>query len=476
MTTTTNKKAGAPAHVFILGAGPAGLGAGYELTRHHVPCTVLEKNGIVGGLARTQSFQGFRFDVGPHRFFTKNATVNQVWHDVLGADLLEVPRLTRIYCRKRFFHYPLKAFNALVGLGPVRSLKAFCSYVFARLFYRRRQARSFEEWITIHFGRQLYETFFKSYTEKVWGIPCTQIGAEWAMQRIRGLNLWKVIKTALLGNRGNIRTLTERFLYPRRGAGMLYEKMADLISAGGGRIALDETVEQIERDGMRLTAIRCSNNRTHVVEAGHHVLSSMPITEFVQKLTPAAPPEVLAAAAQLRYRDHITVNLLHAGDNPFPDNWIYVHAPEMRMARITNYANFSQEMAPSRKDHGLAVEYFCFRTDPIWSMADNDLIQLAMGELDQIGLVPKGSMTGGFVVREKDAYPVYYAGYHPSFDVIRNYLRQLTNVDMIGRGGMYKYNNQDHALLSGLMAARNLLGETNDLWSLNEDDEYLEEN
>ena len=475
MTATNNKKAKTPFHVFILGAGPAGLGAGHELTRRKVHCKILDKNEIVGGLARTHQFEGFRFDVGPHRFFTKNDTVNRVWRDVLGADLLEVPRLTRIYCHKRFFYYPLKATNALIGLGVCRSLAAFCSYVFARLFYRNREARSFEEWITFHFGRRLYETFFKTYTEKVWGIPCSQIGAEWAAQRIRGLNLWKVVKTAFIGNRGNIRTLADHFLYPRRGAGMLYEKMAELICASGGKICLNTTVEQIERDGMRLTALRCSDQRTFAVEAGDHVLSSLPITEFVEKLTPPAPQEVREAAARLRYRDHITVNLLHYGNNPFPDNWIYVHAPEMQMARLTNYANFSKEMAPAKNAHGLAAEYFCFRTDPIWKMADKDLIQLATDELNRMGLMQQGSVAGGFVVREKNAYPTYYVGYDSSFDIVRDYVRKLTNANMIGRGGMYKYNNQDHALLSGLLAARNLLGEANDPWSVNDEDEYLED-
>ncbi|MBI5830163.1 MAG: FAD-dependent oxidoreductase, partial [Chloroflexi bacterium] len=222
---TTDRTHHRPSHVLILGAGPAGLGAAYELSRHDVPCTVVDKNDIPGGLSRTLTYQGFRFDVGPHRFYTKHETVNRFWHEVLGPDFIRVPRLTRIYYRDRFFHYPLKPLNALAGLGVGRSAAAFASYLHARLFQRRLEAKSYEEWITIHFGRRLYEAFFKTYTEKVWGIPCSQIGAEWAAQRIRGLNLWQAVKDALFGNSGRIRTLTNHFHYPRHGAGMLYEKL-----------------------------------------------------------------------------------------------------------------------------------------------------------------------------------------------------------------------------------------------------------
>jgi protoporphyrinogen oxidase len=464
-----------PNHVLILGAGPSGLGAGYELSRHGVACTVLDKNDRVGGLARTFVVKGFRFDVGPHRFFTKDSLINELWHRVLGKDFILVPRLTRIYYRNRFFHYPLKPVNALLGLGVGRSLAAFGSYLYARVFYRHKEARSFQEWITFQFGRRLYETFFKTYTEKVWGIPCSEISAEWAAQRIRGLNLWRAIKNAFLGNRGRIRTLANQFHYPRLGAGMLYDRMADSIRAAGNPIHLNTCVEVILRQGNAVTAVRSSDNRQFPVGPDDHLLSSIPITEFVVKLDPPPPAEILEAAREMKYRDHITVNLIYVGPNPFPDNWIYVHSPEVRMARLTNYSNFSRDMVPSTDSHGLGVEYFCFRKDDLWQMSDEALIKLAVEETQQMGLIRPENVRDAFVVREKDSYPTYYAGYLPHYETLKNYVQTLTNVQMIGRGGMFKYNNQDHAALTGLLAARNLLSETHDLCAVNADEEYLEE-
>ncbi|MFA5191944.1 MAG: FAD-dependent oxidoreductase [Verrucomicrobiia bacterium] len=464
-----------PRQVLILGAGPAGLGAGYELARHGVPCTILDKNSQVGGLARTMEFKGFRFDVGPHRFFTKEKTVQAVWEEVLGRDLLRLLRLTRIYYRGKFFFYPLKPLNALIGLGIGGSLMTFGSYLYARIVYRCRQAKTFEQWITYTFGRRLYEAFFKTYTEKVWGVSCSDIGAEWAAQRIRGLNLWRVVKTAILGNRQGIRTLTDQFCYPRIGAGMLYEKMSDKITTAGGRLHLGAVVEAIEVEGTTVTGVRCADGRHIKVGAEGCLLSSIPITAFVQCLTPQVPTEVLAAARGLRYRDHITVNLTYFGTNPFPDNWIYVHAGEVRMARITNYANFSRDMVPTEDANGLAVEYFCFENDDLWRMSDEALVELATEELMRIGLIRRELVRDGFVLREKNAYPAYYAGYQTHFETLKNYVSRLTNVHMIGRAGMFKYGNQDHAMLTGLLTARNVLGEQHDVWSVHDSEEYIEE-
>jgi protoporphyrinogen oxidase len=472
---TAGSRARPPQHVLILGAGPAGLGAAYELARHQVRCTLVDKNDLVGGLARTQEFKGFRFDVGPHRFFTKEETVNRLWHEVLGADFVPVRRLTRIFYGQRFFHYPLKAMDALLGLGLARSIAAFASYLYARTIYRGRKAQSFEEWITFHFGWQLYRAFFKTYTEKVWGIPCSQIAAQWAAQRIRGLNLWRAAKTAFLGNRDGIRTLVDQFHYPRLGAGMLYEKMAEKARAVGGRVLLGCTVEEIFISGNRVTGFHCSDGQRFDVGPEDCLLSSIPITEFVAKLSVPPPPAVLEAARKLRYRDHITVNLTYFGPRPFPDNWIYVHSEKVRTARITNYSNFTREMVPANDAHGLAVEYFCFREDDIWKMPDDQLIRLAVDELRQIGVVNAENVKDGFVVREKDAYPAYYAGYESSYETLKSYVAGLANVQMIGRGGMFKYGNQDHALMTGILAARNLVGESHDVWAVREEEEYLEE-
>ncbi|MBI5819637.1 MAG: FAD-dependent oxidoreductase [Verrucomicrobia bacterium] len=464
-----------PKHVVILGAGPAGLGAAYELARHQTPCTLVDKNKRVGGLARTLEFKGFRFDIGPHRFFTKEERVNQLWREVLGSEFVPVQRLTRIYYGQRFFHYPLKPLDALVGLGIARSIMAFGSYLYARMAYRRREARSFEEWITFHFGWQLYDAFFKTYTEKVWGIPCSKIAAQWAAQRIRGLNLWRAAKSAFLGNRDQVRTLTDQFHYPRLGAGMLYEKMADRVRSAGSHVFLERTVEEIHVSGNRVTGIRCADGQSLEVEPDGYLLSSIPITEFVTKLSVRPPPEVLAAAQRLKYRDHITVNLTYFGPRPFPDNWIYVHSEKVRTARITNYANFTRDMTPDADAHGLTVEYFCFRDDDLWKMRDDLLIQLAVDELKSIGVIRAENVRDGFVVREKDAYPAYYVGYESHLETVRNYVGSLVNVQMIGRGGLFKYGNQDHAVLTGILAARNLVGEEHDLWFVHEESEYLEE-
>lgn len=462
----------------ILGAGPAGLSCAYEFMKHERNCRVWDKNDVVGGLARTINYKGYRFDVGPHRFFTKNDEVNKMWHEILGEDTLQVKRLTRILYNNRFFNYPLKPFDALFGLGVFVSTRALLSFIWAKWRFSGRGSQNFEEWVVKHFGEVLYKIFFKTYTEKVWGLPCTAIGAEWAAQRIKGLSLSTIIVGALFGQRkgkAQIKTLVDRFDYPKTGAGLVYEKMAKSLIDFGTTIELNTAATVLHRKGSRISSIEGKGREGLKVAEVEHLFSSIPLTEFVMRLMPPAPDDILEAARALYYRDHITVNLILNRRAVFPDNWIYVHSPEVRMSRITDYGNFSEAMLADKSRTCIAVEYFVFAYEEIWASPDKDIIGLAISELNRVGLVRPHEVMDGFVVREKDSYPVYYVGHRPLFDRIKAYVETLENVTLIGRGGMYKYNNQDHSILTGLLAARKYFGQIHDLWEVNTDGEYLEE-
>ena len=464
----------------ILGTGPAGLGAAVELSRRGVADILLvDRHPIVGGLARTETFGGARFDVGPHRFFTKNQEINALWREMLGKDFVPVDRLTRIFYRNRYFAYPVRPLDALLKLGPSRSIQALFSFA-AQTFRPLDNAVTFEEWITRRFGRTLYETFFKTYTEKVWGIPCSQIGAEWAAQRIKGLDVLQVLTNALGLNRsGSIKTLVEQFDYPVRGAGQMYEAMAASADRTGARFLMSTQVRQIHRRDHTISAVDAENadGETTRVTA-EHFFSSIPITTFIARCTPSLPQEILRASEALYYRDHITVNLLIQKKAIFPDQWIYVHSPEVRMARIANYTNFSPEMAGSSLCAPVSAEYFVFQNEDLWRRTDNELKDLAIDELISLKLLERSQVADAWVVRETESYPTYYLGFREHYDTVRSAVTQFTNLSPIGRGGLYKYNNQDHSTLSGLLAARAWLdpaSATVSPWDVNTDDEYLEQ-
>jgi protoporphyrinogen oxidase len=460
--------------IVVIGAGPAGLAAAHELARHGHQSLVIDKNDRVGGLARTIWRDGYGFDLGPHRFFTKNHEVLELWQEYLGDDLLDVDRLTRIYYRGRFFAYPLKPLDALAKLGPATTAKAVASYARERLRRHPDEPKSFEDWIVSQFGRVLFDVFFKSYTEKVWGIPCDQIGKEWAGQRIRGLNLAQAVRHAFgRGRSQQVRSLVERYQYPRLGAGQLYDAMAARLESGGSEVRTGVEVVRIETDGDRITRVHCDDGSAVDVA---HVFASAPITGVATALEPAAPGEVLDAAESLYYRSHITVNLVVEQEAPFPDNWIYIQSPELRMARVANYASFSKDLIGRPGTCGLSVEYFCFETDDLWAMSERELLDLAAREMDRSGLLDASTIADGFVVKEKESYPTYYLGHRAHFDVLFVYLSRFRNLSLIGRAGMYRYNNQDHASLTGLYAARNHLGLSDvDLFAINPEDEYIEE-
>ena len=439
---------------------------------------------MVGGISRTARYQGYRFDIGGHRFFTKVRVVEDLWREILGDELLERPRLSRIYYRGHFFDYPLRPMNALLGLGPFEAVRIVASYAKVKLFPLPEE-RSFEQWVTNRFGRRLYELFFKSYTEKVWGMPCSEIGADWAAQRIKNLDLLTALKNTLLGQatRGGevVTTLIDRFLYPRLGPGMMWERCQEDLAAAGTETMLGARVTRLAHDGGRILAVdveEASGRRT--VEADE-VISSMPMRELVTCLDPPAPEEVRAAAERLRYRDFLTVALIVDRAELFPDNWIYVHSPEVRMGRIQNFKNWSPEMVPDPATTCLGLEYFVQQGDDLWTADDDALVDLGRRECARLGLIEEGEVTGGTVIRMPKAYPVYDAAYGEAVATIRDYVTGFSNLQLIGRNGQHRYNNQDHSMLAGIFAARNVVAARDgvaarhDLWGINVEQEYHEE-
>ncbi len=466
--------------VLITGAGPAGLTAAYELSKLGLRPTVLEADDQVGGLSRTVNYRGYRFDIGGHRFFSKVPLINELWDEILREDFLVRPRLSRIYYRERFFDYPLKAANALAGLGPVEAFLIGLSYTKARLFPHAEET-NFEQWVSNRFGDRLYQIFFKTYTEKVWGIPCAEISADWAAQRIKNLSLREAIRSALLGSGRAadgqiITTLIEQFNYPRFGPGMMWERCKDLLAARGHETVGGIRVERVRHRHGRVECVYGRTSAGELAEFGaEHFISTMPLRELIHALDPPPPDEVIEAANRLRYRDYLTVVLIVKREAVFPDNWIYIHAPEVKMGRIQNYKNWSPEMVPDPSRTSLGLEYFLWEKDEEWQWPHERLIELGVKECVRIGLADPSEVEDGTVVRMKKAYPVYDQHYHESLAVIRNYLESFSNLQTVGRNGLHRYNNQDHSMLTAVYAARNIAGEQNDVWSVNTEMEYHEE-
>lgn len=469
----TKKETQAPV---IIGGGPAGLTAAYELLKHGVKARVLEADPErVGGISRTAQYKGYRFDIGGHRFFSKNKEVEDLWTEWLGDEMISVPRLSRILYQGKFYDYPLKAANAFQNLGLIETTRCVFSWLLVQ-FNPRKPEKSFEDWVINRFGERLFSIFFKTYTEKVWGMPCNQISADWAAQRIKNLNLLKAGLNALgltFKGKQTIKTLIDEFRYPRLGPGMMWEKLTENLEAGGTTVEL----------GRKVTKIRWEEGRATEVEVGDEVIkgdaffSSMPMRSLIRALDPAPPEAVIKAAEDLSYRDYLTVILILESENLFPDNWIYIHDPQVKVGRIQNYKNWSEEMVPDPGRTGLGLEYFCDVGDSLWQMSDSALVELGIQELEKLGLGAADQLRDGTVVRMPKAYPVYDEIYQDCVNTIRNFVEtSIPNVQLIGRNGMHKYNNQDHAMWTGLLAARNALnlGEF-DLWKVNADAEYLEE-
>ena len=476
-------------HVVIIGAGPAGLTAAYLLTRAGAAVTVLERDPrYVGGISRTVEYQGFRFDIGGHRFFSKSQEVEDLWTELLGDDLLHRPRSSRIYYGGKFYAYPLKALEALRNLGIVESARCVASYAKARLF-PVKNPRTFEDWVSNKFGKRLFGIFFKTYTEKVWGMSCREISADWAAQRIKGLSLSTAIMAALLPKKKKpadrsqtIKTLIDTFRYPRKGPGMMWEAAADRTRAQGGTIRMGAHVTALEKlpEGSRWRlGFRAGAGGAGDVEwiEADHVISSAPMRELAACIRPALPVAVLEAAAKLRYRDFLTVALIVRPTNRFDDNWIYIHEPGVKVGRVQNFASWSPEMVPDKNLACYGLEYFCFEGDGLWSSSDADLIKLASRELASLGLVKAGDVIDGHVVRQPKAYPVYDDEYARHVETIRSELEaHYPGLHLVGRNGMHKYNNQDHAMMTAMLTARNILAgeQLFDVWNVNQDAEYHE--
>jgi protoporphyrinogen oxidase len=461
--------------VAVIGAGPAGLTAALALSRGGANATVYEAGKQVGGLARSIDLWGQRVDLGPHRFFSTDSRVNRFWLEVAGRDYRMVERQTRIYYDGEFYRYPLQPLDALGKMGLGRASACLASYGRERLRLRGvpDDAPSFESWIVGRFGRRLFEMFFKSYSEKLWGIHCEQLSADFAAQRIKNFSLGEAVREVLSASkRSRHRTLVDRFAYPLGGTGSIYEQMAGQVKALGNQVKLNAPVRRVVFDGQRVSGIELSDNS---IEPCDHAISTMPLPQLVQGLT-SVPPAVLAASDRLRFRNTILVYLHVDGDQLFDDQWVYVHAPELRMGRVTNFRNWVPELYGSAKTTILAAEFWCDSSDAAWSESDVLLIERATNELATTSLLGGAKVLSGHVVRIPRCYPVYEIDYRDHLQKVVEHLRSYQGLTVIGRYGAFKYNNQDHSILMGILAAENLLADQqHDLWSVNTDyDAYHE--
>jgi protoporphyrinogen oxidase len=472
-----NSRASEP--TVIVGAGPAGLTAALELGRLGRPGVVYEADDVVGGISRSVVFQGCRLDIGGHRFFTKVPEVETLWREILDGDLVERRRMSRIFYRDRFFDYPLRPVNALRGLGLLEATRVVASYLHAQLFPIADES-TFDAWVSNRFGRRLFEIFFKTYTEKVWGMPCSEISATWAAQRIKNLNLLTALKNAFVGNgnRGGdvVTSLIESFHYPRLGPGMMWERCRDLAASHGIETHTGSRVVRVHHDGRRVSGVDVEqgDGQTRREPCGS-LISSMPIGTLVGAMEPAAPGDVQDAARSLRYRDFLIVGLIVQRAELFPDNWIYIHSPEVRVGRVQNFKNWSPDMVSDPGLSFVGLEYFANRGDDLWGKTDDELVELGASEAETIGLLDSQEVRAGTVVRMPRAYPVYDGEYEAHLGVLRDWLDGFENLFTVGRNGQHRYNNQDHSMLAGLFAARNVAGTRLDLWSINEEPSFHEE-
>ena len=464
--------------VVIIGAGPAGLTAAYELGKTGNTAVVLEADDIVGGISRTVERNGWRFDIGGHRFFTKVEQVEALWHEILpDEDFILRPRKSRIFYSGKYFDYPLKAFNALRNLGPIEAVLCVGSYAMARVRPPKDQT-NYEGWLVARFGWRLYRTFFKTYTEKVWGVPVSSMPADWAAQRIKNLSLSSAIINALLPNRNQkeIASLIEEFQYPKLGPGMMWERCAELVTAQGSDVLMESPVIKLTHEDGRVHSVTANVEGAPTEFPAEHVISSMPMPQLLKAMDPPIPPDVLAAADGLQFRDFLTVALTVPDNVSFDDNWIYIHSPDVTVGRIQNFASWSPYLVKEGSTC-LGLEYFVFEGDSMWNSSDEDLIELGKRELETLGLAKASDVAEGFVVRMPKAYPTYDEIYKDNVDVLRGWLAEhASNVWPVGRNGMHKYNNQDHSMFTAMLTVDNIVnGATHAIWEVNVEEEYHEE-
>src|SRR3954465_767288 len=476
------KNHSAPArNVVVMGAGPGGLCAAYTLTKAGVPARVFEKAPFVGGLARTirrHTPEGeFRFDIGGHRWFTKNDELNALFREVVADELLWVNRTSRIYFDGKYVDYPLKISNALQAMGPVVSAQAMADYGRTRVAQPLRPSPvvSMEDAYIDQFGPTLYRLFFQRYSEKVWGLPCNQMSGDWVSQRSKGMSLLTAVKDAVVPTKGKVVSLIDEFMYPRGGFGRFSERMADAIQAGGNAIRLGAGVEKVHREGNRRPAVTVSTeNGTERVE-GENFISSIPITVLAKIMEPAAPADVLKAVDSLTFRNIITVNLMLKKRQVTPDTWLYVHDRNILFGRLHEPKNWSPAMVPGDEFTSLVVEYFCSFGDHIWNMSEEEIVEQTVKHLvEDLHFVDRSEVIDGFAIRAPRAYPSYVIGYEKPLALIKDFVESLENLQIIGRYGTFRYNNTDHSIETGLLAAKNLLGERHDLDLVNADQEYPE--
>ncbi len=458
----------------VLGGGPAGLTAGYLLARRGEPVIVLEAEDQLGGLAKTEVRDGFRFDLGGHRFFTKAKEVDDLWHEIMDEEFLKRPRQSRIYWNKKYLEYPLQGMDVIKQLGPIELTRVLFSYLVAAIKPKGRED-TLEQWVSNRFGKRLYELFFKSYTEKVWGVPCSEVRAEWAAQRIKGLSFFSAAKSAFFGNKGDkVKSLISEFNYPRFGPGQMWDRMAEEVKDKGGEVRLNAKATKLRFEDGRIVAVEVNGGEEMI--ACKAALSSLPLRATVGLADPPLPTDVQDAARGLRYRDFMTVALVIDGEDLFPDNWIYIHEPDVRVGRIQNYRSWSPWMVPDPTKACVGLEYFCFQGDDLWTMPEKDLVELAKRELSELGLADPSKVETGFAVHVPLAYPMYDADYAERVEKIRSWLDPLANFQQIGRNGLHRYNNSDHSMLTAMRAVENQVdGTEHDLWAVNADSAYHEE-
>jgi protoporphyrinogen oxidase len=458
--------------VAVIGGGPAGMTAAYELTKQGHQVTVFEAESKVGGLAKTIDLWGQKVDLGPHRFFSNEKRINQIWLEVVGRQYAMVDRLTRIYYKKRFFFYPLKPIDALMNLGIFEAVRCVISYL-KSLMSPPQNNGSFESWVVSRFGRRLFEIFFKTYSEKLWGIRCDELDADFAAQRIKKLNLFAAVWNAIVGGRGNKhKTLVDQFAYPFGGTGRVYELMAEDVLKNGGYVQLNTKIKRVIVENKVAKGVELENGQ---VQAFDHIISTMPMTQMVASL-PEVPEKVTQANQALKFRNTILVFLEIQATGLFPDNWLYVHSPDLKCGRVTNFRNWTPDLTNNKASTILCLEYWCNFEDKMWSETPENLIDLAKQEIHKTGLIGNSAITNGYVHLIPRCYPIYSRGYKDYLNIVVDYLKEVQGLTPIGRYGSFKYNNQDHSILMGLLAAENIgLGKSHDLWVINTDDDYQEE-
>jgi len=475
--------------VAIIGAGPAGLTAGYLLTKQGKTVAIIEKDETyVGGISRTVEHEGYRFDIGGHRFFSKSQQVVDLWNEILPDDFIQRPRMSRIYYEGKFYSYPLRAFEALGNLGILRSTACMASYFWYKAF-PIKDVKSFEDWTTNQFGQKLYSIFFKTYTEKVWGMPCDEMSADWAAQRIKGLSLWGAVTDGLkrslgLNKKPNdgmaAKTLLETFRYPRLGPGMMWDAARDkIIASGNGQVLMGHALEQLAAIGPNDEGFNWSMTAAgkdgKVQIRARDAISSAPMRELSKRIHPL--PQSTLQANNLRYRDFLTVALMVKSEDLFPDNWIYIHDERVQVGRVQNFRSWSPEMVPDEDMACVGLEYFCFEGDGLWSSSDEDLVAQATREMEILGLCDPKMVVKGAVVRQEKAYPVYDDDYEANVQTMRAELEEKhPTLHLVGRNGMHRYNNQDHAMMTAMLTVENILAgkRVYDTWCVNEDAEYHE--